>query len=242
MNVAVIDHPTAGSSPGRLRSLDRRGVAALEFAMMAPVLLIMLMFMYDAANGWITWQRLTQASRSVAQIATLMAVNADGTNTLSHDQAWRASTAVYAAMPETFAAGATYGVTMTEVLFTGSKVRNATVYVANVAWSKTLLGVAPRRLCGTLSVTGNTAASSLSTLPQDAFQAAPLLVVDVTYTFNPLFLGSLIGAIPMAWSAYLPVRSGTLDQTISYEDPLAGCVIARSPKETKETSKSDDDR
>ncbi len=229
MTAAVYDRPSAGSTPGGTRSLGRRGVAALEFAMMAPVLVLLLMFMYDTANGWITWQRLTQAARSVAQIATLLAVNANGTNTLSYDQAWRASTAAYAAMPEMLSPGAVYGVVMTEVLFTSPAACGGAMCVANVAWSKTLLGSVPRRLCGTLSAVGNTAASSPAVLPQDAFQSAPVLVVDVTYSFRPLFLGSLVSSIPMAWSAYLPVRSGALDRTINYDDPQAQCLPTPKP-------------
>ena len=200
--------------------------------MMAPVLVFLLMFMYEAANGWMTWQRLTQASRSIAQIATLLAVNANGTSTLSYDQAWRASTAAYAAMPEMLSAGAAYGVVMTEVMFTAPDACGGTTCVATVAWSKTLLGVAPPRLCGTLSAVGNTSPPSPATLPQDVFQAAPLLVVDVTYVFVPLFLGGLFGGIPMAWSAYLPVRSGTGDQSISYDDPKAQCPLHKTkPKD-----------
>lgn len=213
-----------------VRGRSRRGVAALEFALMAPLLTLPLMFMYDAANGWMVWHRLTVAARSVAQISTLLAVNADGSNTLSHDQAWRASTAVYAAMPETLVAGATYGVVMSEVLFTSPESCNGVACVANVSWSTTLLGSAPRRACGTpLSAVPDSFPPSPAVLPQSAFQSAPVLVVDVTYSFKPTLLGSFIGGIPMAWSAYLPVRSGTSDQTISYDDPQAQCPPPRPP-------------
>lgn len=215
-----------------VRSRGRRGVVALEFALMAPLLTIPLMFMYDAANGWMVWHRLTVATRSVAQISTLLAVNADGSNTLSHDQAWRASTAIYAAMPETLAAGATYGVVMSEVLFTSPDSCNGEACVANVAWSTTLLGSAPRRACNApLYAIPDSSPPTPGGLPQSAFQPAPILVVDVTYSFKPTLLGGFIGGIPMAWSAYLPVRSGTSDQTISYEDSKAQCPPrSKAPK------------
>jgi len=74
-------------------------------------------------------------------------------------------------------------------------------------------------------------------LPQKAFlQAAPLLVVDVTRTFTPMFLGAFTGGVPLASSAYLPVRSGTVDQTIKYDDPNRQCpltpdvAVAANPK------------
>lgn len=144
------------ASPRYGQASDQRGVAALEFALTAPLLLL-LMGMYDLANGWIAMQRLTAATRSVGQIATLLAVNADGSNSLSHDQAWRASTAIYAAMPELLAAGSVYGVAMSEVLFTSPPACAGTSCVANVAWSTLLLGVAPTRACGTLTATDDSA-------------------------------------------------------------------------------------
>ena len=237
MGAVIITQPSIMRTLASVGNRSRRGVVALEFAMMAPLLMVPLMFMYDAANGWMVWHRLTLAARSIAQISTLLAVNADGTNTLSHDQAWRASTAVYAAMPETLAAGATFGVVMSEVLFTSPDSCNGEACVANVGWSTTLLGSAPRRACGTLSVVPDSFPPSPAVLPQSVFQPAPILVVDVTYSFKPTLLGSLIGGIPMAWSAYLPVRSGTSDQTISYDDPKAQCP---PPRQSAKAPKSDD--
>ena len=198
--------------------------------MMAPVLLLMMMSMYDITNGWLSLQRMTVAARSAAQIATLVGVNADGTNSLSNIQAWRASTAVYAAMPELLAVGpAAFGVTMTEVEFLTYDNCLQTSCVADVSWSTLLLGNAPTRLCGTLSAVANDAPPGRSVLPESAFQDAPLLVVDLTYQFTPLFLGGITGPISMARSAYLPVRSGVLDQSITYDDPAAACPSPPTP-------------
>lgn len=239
MGAAIITRPFIRRTLAGPRSYGRRGVVALEFAMMAPLLMLPLMFMYDAANGWMAWHRLTVAARSVAQISTLLAVNADGSNTLSHDQAWRASTAIYAAMPETLAAGATYGVVMSEVLFTSPDSCKGVACVANVGWSTTLLGSAPKRACNApLYAIPDSSPPSPGGLPQSVFQSAPVLVVDITYSFKPTLLGSLIGGIPMAWSAYLPVRSGTSDQTISYDDPKAQCPPPK--KKSPKPPKSDD--
>ncbi len=213
----------------RGRNTSRRGVAALEFAISAPLLIVLMMSMYDAANGWLAWQRMAVAAQSVGQIATLVAVNADGTNSLSHDQAWRASTAVYAAMPELLAAGAKYGVTMTEVEFFTYDSCNTTSCTADVSWSTVLLGAVPPRLCGTLAVVANQAPTGSSVLPENVFQAAPVLVVDVAYQFTPMFLGTLTGPIAMARSAYLPVRSGVQDQSISYDDVTAACPPPPTP-------------
>ena len=229
MAIGSIASPARWSSLRRGRNASRRGVAALEFAISAPLLIVLMMSMYDAANGWLAWQRMAVAAQSVGQIATLVAVNADGTNSLSHDQAWRASTAVYAAMPELLAANARYGVTMTEVEFFTYDSCDTTSCTADVSWSTVLLGAVPPRQCGTLAVVANEAATASSVLPANVFQAAPVLVVDVAYQFKPMFLGTLTGPISMARAAYLPVRSGVQDQSISYDDPTAACPPPPTP-------------
>lgn len=207
----------------RQRGSATRGVAALEFALASPMLILMLLSMYDIANGWLAWRRLTAAAQSVGQIATVLAVNVDGTNSLTVEQAWRSSTAAYAAMPEMRVAGARYGVTLSQVLFTTAPACNGTTCAAHVDWSKAVLGVAAPRPCGALSATADDAAPGPTVMPQSTFQPAPVLVVDMTYAFKPLFLGGVVGAISMARSSYFPARSGTTNQLITYLDPKAQC-------------------
>ena len=219
--------PQSAFKPGNLRRarLHQRGVAALEFALTAPMLLVLLMSMYDIANGWLAWRRLTAAAQSVGEIATLLAVNADGSNTLTPDQGWRASTAAYASMPALLTQNARYGVTLSEVLFTKQQGCGGGYCAAYVGWSKGVLGLAAPRPCGTQTAVPDTSPPGPSVMPQSSFQAAPILVVDITYGFVPLFLGGVVGPIQMARSAYFPARSGNADQSIAYLDPLAQCPV-----------------
>ncbi len=217
----------------RGRRSARRGVAALEFALASPMLILMLLSMYDIANGWLAWRRLTAAAQSVGQIATMLAVNADGTNSLTFDQAWRSSTAVYASMPEMLVTGARYGVTLSQVLFTSTSACNGAICAAHVDWSKAMLGVAAPRPCGALSATADDAAPGPTVMPQSAFQAAPVLVADVTYDFKPLFLGGVVGPISMARSSYFPARSGSSNQVITYSGPNAQCPAFHEPEAEK---------
>ena len=205
-----------------------RGVAAVEFALTAPVLILLMAGMYDLSSGWITWRRLATAAFSIGQIATIIAVQPDSTSLLTYNDAWRASTAIYAAMPQTLVAGASYGVTLSEVVFSTDSSCPANTYcVAKVSWSAGLVGPdATRRPCTRLNSVPDTAPSSLTTLPAAMFQSAPSLVVDVNYTFTPLFLQTLVGTIPMRFVQYFPSRSGTTNQFITYvnpNDPAAQC-------------------
>lgn len=144
MQAAISDRPFLWPS-------CRRGTAALEFALLSPVLLVMLMSMYDISNAWLSWRRLTASSQAIGQIATLLAVNADGTNSLTPIQAWRASTAAYASMPALLAQNAQYGVTLSQVLFVSPAICHGALCAAYVGWSKGVLGGAAPRPCGYLT-------------------------------------------------------------------------------------------
>lgn len=211
--------------------LGRRGVAALEFALASPILILTLMSMYDITNAWLSWRRLTASSQSVGQIATLLAVNADGTNSLTPEQAWRASTAAYASMPALLTPNTQYSVTLSQVLFTTQPACNGASCAAYVGWSKGILGAAAARPCGWLTAVADDAAPGPSVMPQSTFQRAPILVVDMTYAFTPLFLGGVVGPIKMARSSYFPARSGNLDQSTAYLDSSAQCPIPQPPED-----------
>lgn len=175
---------------------------------MVPALVFLMFGMYDLANGWITRSRLTTATFAIGQVATTLAAQQDGTNSLTQQNAYRSSTAALAAMPQLSVTGTNYSVTLSGVVFSANSDCPKGSCVAKVSWSATLLGVGQRRPCTNLTSVSDTAAPSLTTLSADAFQANPILVVDMTYTFTPLFLQSFIGTIPMRSVAYFSPRSG----------------------------------
>ena len=204
---------------------DRRGVAALEFALIAPAMVVFAIGLFDLVDGTATWWHLTQAAQAIAQIATNSAANTNGTNSLTKQQGYAASTAAYPLVPQLASAKlADFGVTLSSVVFTPT-VANCTsgcTYTAAVAWSHTLLTgkLAAARACGvSLVQAANSAAPSSGTLPASAFGAAPLLVVDVSYRFTPLFTTFIAGPIVMMRSAYLTPRAGDDTQWVRYTDP-----------------------
>lgn len=201
--------------------IGRRGIAAVEFALIAPVLTLLAVGVYDVVTATTTGWHMTLAARSVGQIAVTTAANPDLSNSLSATEAYTASTAAYPVMPQfATAAVADFGVVLSSVVFT-PKVAGCTSgceYTAAVAWSKTLVGGAAARACGALTSVSNNASPSRSTLPADAFGAAPLLVVDVAYNFRPLFAAFITAAIPMMRSAYLSPRTGSNAQWVRYTD------------------------
>ncbi len=204
------------------RAGDRRAVAALEFALLAPVYVTLVLTLYDVTSAVIDWIQLAGAARAVALIATASAATPANTNVLSSTQAAAASSAIYAVMPSLQSAPSSqFSVTITSVVFTPipKTCTSACNYKANVAWSVGLQGSAVTRGCGRLTSQPDTAPPSLSKLPADAFSAAPMLVVDITYNFTPLFNVVFGTGLVLRESAYMGTRVGTNADWVSYTGP-----------------------
>lgn len=213
----------------RTRRMGNAGVAALEFALIAPLLLLIGLGAIDLSRAWLAWRRVVQTAQATAEIETAVAVQIDGSNQTTTSQLSTVSTAIFAIYPSVQSAPTSqYGVAISEVVFTKSPANctTACTYTANVAWSAPLQGSASARPCGTLSSKSDTSAPSSSTLPADAFGPTSLLVVDVFYNYQPILLNYLTGPVAMHYTAYLPPRSGTIGQWIRYVNSGVGTNCA----------------
>jgi Flp pilus assembly protein TadG len=220
---------TTGPAWPRLLS-SRAGVAAMEFALLAPVVVLMLAGLYDLTMAYIAWERVTLAAQAINQIATTIAATPPNSNTVTQAQATTASTAIYAYLPQLLTASPpAFSVTISSIamepLTAGTSCAGPTTCVAQVAWSGTYLGTdqdvngtALQRPCGVGAVvqTSDTTTPSPGTLPEDVYSASSLLVVDVTYQFTPTFYQFLTGNITIAQSAYYPPRIGLQSAHITY--------------------------
>ena len=194
--------------------MDRRGVVAVEFALLAPVLIVLAMSLTDVTHALITLWRLSSAANAIARIATNLATtnnNIVSLNNLTTTQATTASTALFGVVPELISAPLSkYGVTISSIVITAT-VNGCTsncTYVARTAWSTKLQGSSPIRPCGTLASVPNGQPAAIGTLPVDAFTAAPLLVVDVTYNFVPVFTNLFGSGRHFMETAYMGTRIG----------------------------------
>jgi Flp pilus assembly protein TadG len=198
---------------------DKRGVAALEFALIFPFLISILMGVYDITNLMIAWERLSSASNMTVEIATNFAAQPDTTNVLTSTQAWEATTAIYAYMPA-LKTGGNYSVTLTSVVMTPTPAFCTTncQYIATTAWSVPLTqGNNVTRPCGVLiSASANPNANLLSTLPSGIYGPSALMVADISYVYTPAFLSIFTGPITLHRSAYQPPRTGSPSQYVKY--------------------------
>ncbi len=83
-----------------LSILDRRGVAALEFALVAPVMVLLFWGVYDLARALIAWEETCASAQQIAQAAEKLSVTAGSSMTsLTSTQMQDAMTTIYAQMP-----------------------------------------------------------------------------------------------------------------------------------------------
>jgi len=200
---------------------DRRGVAAFEFALVAPILISCVLAVVDITNAVMTWRRLSIAAEEIAEIATETSAQPDGSNLITSTQVWQAMSAAFAVLPDwkgqIDAPG--YAITVSSIVFaqTDPTCTANCAYTANVAWSTAFSpGIIQTRPCGVQQQVPNDQANSQTVLPVGVAGPSPLLVVDVAYTFEPLFFAFLTGPVPMLRTAYLPPRIGSNTQYVVY--------------------------
>jgi hypothetical protein len=166
------------------------------------------------------YEEVQNASHTIPLSASILAVQPDGSTTLTADQVQQMLSAIYAEVPM-IRGGTAKGqrsVTMTSVIFlpSPSTCTSGCTYVPNVAWSvpyndSNAAGfTAVTRACGTLSQTTPTSgqASDLTSLrTASVTNPDPILVVDVHYKYTPTFLNFITGPIDFWSSGYWPVRS-----------------------------------
>jgi Flp pilus assembly protein TadG len=216
---------------------SRGGLAALEFALLAPVLVTTCAGLYDLTSGFLAWQRVNMAALEIAQITTYEASANNNTNMniLNIAETQKATSAIYAYLPDTLTAPtASFGVVVTSVVVTlqNPACTSSCSYIPNVAWSGRFQGGAgTTRACGAsaLGWVADTARSSATTLPTDLQQPQPVLVVDVYYTFKPQFFTFVTGNVVMMRSAYFPPRTGLPSDWVQYYWAGAPDLTAKCP-------------
>lgn len=219
-------HP---ARPGGLAAC-RRGVAAIEFALVAPIMITMMIGVFDIVHAMTVQQEVYNATHSILVSASSLAVQPDKTTSLTVTQVQQSLSTVFAAIPgrrNGSLSGAT-AVIMTSVNFTLANPSCTPSqgapcsYVPNVAWSVAYADPSGRngnnansfqaltRSCGQLKQTTPTQGvpgdlTSVRTL--NVTNPDPMLIVDTHYRYTPLFFRFVTGPIDFWSSGYWPIRS-----------------------------------
>jgi Flp pilus assembly protein TadG len=128
---------------------ERDAVAALEFALVAPLMAVMLLSVFDGARALIIWQQTANAAQAITQAAEKLSVNTTtGATTLDQQDMQNVMTTIYAEMPGLNRGAGTgifpgkFSVTLSEIeylpLCTYSDASKCPAQIPHVVWSSYL--------------------------------------------------------------------------------------------------------
>jgi Flp pilus assembly protein TadG len=202
----------------------------MEFALIAPVMFILLIGSYDITQLLIARQQVVSTAQQIVEIATELSIQPDQTTSLTINQAYQAETAIYALMPRLKSGSDTnkFSVTLSAAVFTatpaGCTPGTNCSYVANTAWSKMLSlstlspNVPITRPCGVIPQVAATQQVTINNLPTAGMTALTSIVIaDVTYVYQPLFSGFFVGSVTLNRTAFLPPRVGSATRYVQYD-------------------------
>jgi Flp pilus assembly protein TadG len=214
-----------------------KAIAAVEFAIVLPVMLVVALGSVETARLMTFSQRINLVANTAVQMLSqtpqcttspspCVPSNLTGTTVgyVAYTDLHTAQDSAMVIFPQVLQDASQKGISwssdiqisMSSVRFvaTNPSCTTSCTYQAHVVWYS---GPNPRP-CGTnLTSAADNATPSATTLPQGLFptsSTAPtalyagssLLVVDVAYTYTPLFTSKLFGAISMHRSAYMAPR------------------------------------
>lgn len=215
-------------APARARGFigDTRAVSAVEFALIFPVLLLLML----AGTQLVTYINATRKVELIAQSisqmlsqaqppqgSTIATVNATDLH-FSFDAALvlfpylmkdapRQGLQWWQDIAITFAS---VNFTQTASNCTGTTDLSS-CYAANVVWTSTGTTGGNYRPCTPAQLPAdNTAAPNRTTLPHSVFGPGSLIAVDVVFTFRPTFGARFIPSVRIARSMYLQPRYASL--------------------------------
>ena len=214
--------------PGTLRAIisaffaSARGVAAVEFAIIFPILMALTGGVYEVSRAVNASRHLTNTANSISNI---LATN--GTGVVSYTDLHYAYDSAMLTFPEVLADAASKGMlwsnditlSMAGISFAPliPLCTSGCTYIASVNWTS----AAGQRVCGSLlTATSDTSQPSPSTLPTDLFTPVPsssggnspppfIVVVDITYSWRPLLFAGVVSPITFKRSAYINPRYTT---------------------------------
>lgn len=146
---------------------DQRGVAALEFALLLPVLLLMYFGSAEVTRAVLATRKLTLATRALSDLLGQQTSSVDDTILTN---IFAAASPVMSPFPAT---SAQFASTLSSINF----VAQGSTYIAQTAWTASNSGNTLRP-CATLSQISNDAAPSPSGVPVGLYGAGSVVVAE----------------------------------------------------------------
>jgi Flp pilus assembly protein TadG len=198
------------------------GIAAVEFALATPIVLILMLCGFDVGRFALASQRVevvaNETGQIVAQTAASQGTVEPGDGVISDTQLTNAEQAAAFIFPEALIAAGQQGVLYTSLLqvnITSLKFvtkptgcSSGCTYVPEVVWTT------GNRPCNTtFTQVADASTPSPTTLPTDIYSPNSEIVVDVTYNFKPTFGSQWLSAVTIARSYYVSPRNVNIVET-----------------------------
>lgn len=168
---------------------SKRGVAAIEFAMIMPILLMLFLTSFDAGNGIAVYMKVRSATYVLAAITNTYGTGSNAQITPA------AMTTITSATANVLAP---YTGTPTVVL---TQVRASSKTAATVSWSYSVNGTALTQGSSYTSLPTNFAKNSCG-----SHYPCYLVLASVSYTYTPLFGSFFTGPVTLSDSLYVAPR------------------------------------
>lgn len=197
---------------------DRTAVAALEFALLSPVLVFFMLVEFDVYRYVMTTQRLEFVAESVAEMfasaTTSPLAIVPGNGVVSDADINFYMNSAFFVYPEILTSPA---VQHGSSWYLAMEVDTAAiamiqyfpgVYTPTTIWHGANQSAGNTRQCNTIySIVGNTSVPTPTTLPTGVVGPNAIIVVDVRTTFQPTFGASYMPAIPIVRSVFMSPRN-----------------------------------
>lgn len=177
-------------------AVSTRAVAAVEFAMVMPVLLLLFLGSFDAGNAIAVYLKVRSATYSLAAITNQYGT---GNNAIS-------TTGMTAITGATTAVLAPYSSTPTVVVISQIKATSNTQAV--VSWSYSPTGTALTQGATYTGLPANFANNSCGV----GFTSCYVILASVSYSYTPAFGAFMTGPITLSDSLYVTPRVSTCVQ------------------------------
>lgn len=171
--------------------LSTRGVAAAEFALILPIMLLIYFGSTQITMGVMASRKVTLLSRTIADLVAQQPAGTSLTDA-TMTSIFNAAAAVMTPFDIT---------SLTMVVSAVDMVADTTApsyngYKAKIRWSATQGTGAVARSCQAMTPVANGSSPSSTTLPQGLYAAGSMVIADVGYTYTPGFGGAFL-----AWSS-----------------------------------------
>ena len=192
MTISLPRHWPSARFLGRLIR-DRHGVAAVEFAIILPLMLTLYLGGAELTQGLITTRKSTNVASALSDLVAEQAAGATLTDSEIAD-VFAAATAIMSPYSTT-----SLKMTVSSVEFVTDS-NAATGFDAKIRWTITNNGGTPRP-CQIMTGVANNSNPSPTTMPAGIYPAsgsaqATAIISDTTYIYTPAIGGSLL-----AWSS-----------------------------------------